>query len=217
MHARAQSGAGVRGERGRGRRRLLSGSADGRYQPALHRRLSRDIERAFAPLRTARQSSPTRQRAWVRHQANQLAPHDRHERSRLAPRRDRTGKRERCGARRTVGDHPRERNHGDSCTGHGRGRSRATTWQYSCRLDGWSAAHTDPRARPACNGCHVAAAERCAPPKSGADARRWTSDRACGAVRQHRARLQQSDRHTDRAGVGRCRRHGSRIRVRPGR
>ena len=42
LPARAEPGAGVRHEGRRRRRRLRAGRADGRHQPALHRRLQRD-------------------------------------------------------------------------------------------------------------------------------------------------------------------------------
>ena len=74
----------LRQQRRRGGRRLRPGCADGRYQPALHRRLPRHNERPQSAVGADRQSYLLGQCPWHRRAPRQLEARARHERSRAA-------------------------------------------------------------------------------------------------------------------------------------
>ena len=114
LPARAEPGTVFRHEGRRSRRRLRAGRADDRYQPALHRRLSRHRCRPQPARRADRQPHALGQPAQHRPAARHLAARRRHERPR--PALDHVGTRrlpQRRGPRGRLRHHGRLRDHGD--------------------------------------------------------------------------------------------------------
>ena len=85
-----------------------------------------------------------RQRARPRRQARHLATHHRHERSRAASRDHWRGRRQRVGARRTLGDHSGQRSHG---------HHRACLRCRRPRDAAWATSSSAPRPAPASSRC----------------------------------------------------------------
>ena len=126
LPARAFARPLLRPEGGRDRRRARAGRADGRDQPAFHRRFPCDHVGAQSARRDDRQSYSLGQRARNRCASRRLAARARHERSRAARDRRRHGRpRQRLRPRGRLRHHRRLRGDGDVLPerddrGHGR-------------------------------------------------------------------------------------------------
>ena len=113
LPARAVAGPVLRHERRRRRRRLRPGRADGRHQPALHRRLPRHRTGPQPPVGDARQPHPPRQPVGHRPAADRVAARRRHERPGAARHHRRPRRREQLRAARVgLRHHRRLRSHG---------------------------------------------------------------------------------------------------------
>ena len=146
--ARAGARAGVRHEGRRCRRGLLAGGADGRHQPALHRRLCRHRARQQPAGRAHRQPHLPGQPARLRRAPHHLAAGRGRERPRAAPDRRRS---RRHGQRRAARGRLRHR-------GGLRGDGHPVPGLQPCRPQGAARAHrgglsprsaADPGAGPA--------------------------------------------------------------------
>ena len=189
LHPGAVARTGVRREGRCVRRRIRPGRSDGGHQPPLHRRLSRDRERAQPALRDAGLASAPRQCPRDRHAAHHLAPHHGHERPGAAQHHREPGGHQRgARARRPVRHHSRVGDHGDHGARHGSRRPGAAARAHHRRAHTREAAGA--RERPEGAGRDDAAPQGRHQSEPGADARGRAGVHPLRAVRQHRARLQ---------------------------